>query len=194
MEIFYADCRGAGPDAAALPPRSGRRDSAWGISLLAWAVRRVWGLPLPELAEDEHGKPFFPEYPRCHFSLSHSGGFVLCGLDCAPLGVDVQLRRPLRPGTAEKLMPEGADLDFFQLWALRESYLKLDGRGSLRTAVFRRGTGGKILAPEAGVHCRLYDCIPGCAAAACSRAGMPPPELVRVPASALMAGTGGGNP
>ena len=34
--------------------------------LLAWSVRRHWGfISLPELAQWQRGKPYFPHLPRC---------------------------------------------------------------------------------------------------------------------------------
>ena len=46
-----------------------RREQA--RQLLAWSVRRHWGfISLPELAQWQRGKPYFPHLPRCQFNLS----------------------------------------------------------------------------------------------------------------------------
>ncbi len=72
------------------------------------------------------------------------------------------------------------DLQPFELWTLRESWFKLTGAGDLRTIPFRR-TAGVLVPPEAGSLCRVYDDIPGCAAAAFSLAAQPPERLRFVP-------------
>ena len=63
---------------------------------------------------------------------------------------------------------------------LRESWSALTGTGDLRAIPFRRAD-GVLVPPEAGALCRVYDAIPGCAAAACSLAEQPPERLRFVP-------------
>lgn len=71
-----------------------RREQA--RQLLAWSVRRHWGfISLPELAQWQRGKPYFPHLPRCQFNLSHSGTLALCALSDRPVGVDIQMVRPV---------------------------------------------------------------------------------------------------
>ena len=53
-----------------------RREDAY--ALLAYAVRQCRGFDaLPVLAQQEQGKPYFPNHPDCHFNLSHSGTYAL---------------------------------------------------------------------------------------------------------------------
>ncbi len=119
-----------------------KQEKELALRLLERAAAEAWGLsPLPELARTERGKPFFPGLPDRRFSLSHSGGVVLCALDAAPVGVDVQtLRTPgaalLRRGfsPAERDWLEGqADraAAFTALWVLKESRAKQSGDGLL---------------------------------------------------------------
>ena len=62
---------------------------------------KLWGMAeLPEMGRLPGGKPCFPDHPQCQFNLSHSGGLVLCGGGCAPLGVDLEEVRPRRAGLA----------------------------------------------------------------------------------------------
>ena len=115
-----------------------RRQAAY--ALLALAAREVWGLsPLPPLARGEHGKPYFPGLEDRCFNLSHSGSLALCARDGAPVGADLQLSRPWRPGLPDRvcapeerawLSARGDDPGAFALlWALKESRCKLTGRG-----------------------------------------------------------------
>ena len=48
MELFWTQITDAQP---ARPARTKAHGSAWGVSLLAYAVRAVWGIDLPETAE-----------------------------------------------------------------------------------------------------------------------------------------------
>lgn len=183
MFLLYCNAGGADTDAARYPARSGRSGSAFGMSLLALALAEHYGIgSLPEIREDVRGKPFFPGHPALYFSLSHSAGHILCAVADHPVGADIERRRPLRRGTAEKLMSERErrDFDFFQLWTLRESFYKLTGEGSLRTTRFfmENGLPG---APAKGVYSRLYQPA-DCAAAVCAYTRELPeePEIVDV--------------
>ena len=115
-------------------PRSGE--------LLAQAVglwSRENGVPRDKLsmARTDRGKPFFPDAPQVHISVTHSGRFWLCALAEQPRGVDLQ---QIRPVEAEKLArrffhPQEADYvaahpeSFFRVWCAKESYVKLTGAG-----------------------------------------------------------------
>ncbi len=177
MEVFWTEIAGLDETRARRPGRSRARGSAFGMSLLAWAAREVWGVDLPEIGVLESGKPYFPAHPELHFSISHTKTAVLAALATYPVGADVELRRAVRPATERRLKetPCG-DLELFELWTLRESYYKLTGRGDLRTIPFSREN-GVILPPEPDMRCRVYDEIPGCAAAVCSKAEQPPERL-----------------
>ena len=110
--------------------------------LLAWSVRRHWGLaPLPELTLWERGKPYFSHLPRRQFNLSHSGSFALCALSDAPVGVDIEALRPRKPGLAEHIFSpaeqqwyrcHGAGPDaLLTLWTRKEAWGKQRGTGLL---------------------------------------------------------------
>lgn len=101
--------------------------------LLARAVSLTWGWnELPRIDTSSRGKPYFPDYPQCWFSLSHSGGIALCALsDAGPVGVDVELVRPHREGlpqyafSPEELVDfDGSWEDFARLWTVKESWCK----------------------------------------------------------------------
>ncbi len=90
------------------------------------------------------GKPLLPEGP--HFNLSHSGGCALLAVcAAAPVGVDIEEMRPelSAPPSAERWFSERERAQlaglagavrlrrFFELWTLKEAYLKANGE-SLR--------------------------------------------------------------
>ena len=80
--------------------------------------------------------------PELHFNVSHSGGLALCGAGEAPLGVDVEVLRPRRPGLARYVCSEaesawlerqGGDWGaFYTLWTLKEARVKCTGEGLRR--------------------------------------------------------------
>ena len=78
--------------------------------LLAYAVQEVYGLPLPEIACDSRGKPFFPQ------------------------------RRSFAPEEVLAVMESPQpDETFFRFWTLKEAFVKALGVGisyPLHTAVF----------------------------------------------------------
>ena len=115
-----------------------RREEVY--ALLACAVRRRWGLEsLPTIERAERGKPFFPAFPRYHFSLSHSGSCALCAVDDAPVGADIEVLRPHHPKLAQRVCSceEAMWLDtqpdraraLLQLWTAKESRVKYTGTG-----------------------------------------------------------------
>ena len=108
--------------------------------LLERAAGEHWGLAcLGELAREERGKPYLPGHPQFQFNLSHSGGLVLCGGGCAPLGVDLEAVRPRRAGLARYICsPEeyawyeklGGDWEsLYTIWTLKEARVKCTGKG-----------------------------------------------------------------
>lgn len=115
-----------------------RREDAY--ALLAYAVRRRWGLEsLPTITRGKQGKPHFPTFPQYHFNLSHSGSVALCVLDDHPVGADIEVIRPHHPRLAQRICSrsELAWLDkqneknpvLCQLWTLKEALVKHQGTG-----------------------------------------------------------------
>jgi 4'-phosphopantetheinyl transferase len=94
--------------------------------------------------KSENGKPFL-ENRNAHFNLSHSGNWVVLALSKSEVGIDVELIRPVNYRIAERffspaevrLLNTRKDNDkldyFFDLWTLKESYLKLIGTGLTRS-------------------------------------------------------------
>lgn len=85
-----------------------------------------------------HGKPYFPECPWLHFSISHSGEYWACAMAPTEVGLDLQLHtkgrkerissRFFHPQENEYLR-RCAYRDFFDIWAAKESYVKYTGQG-----------------------------------------------------------------
>ena len=119
-------------------------------------------LPEPALASGEHGKPYFPDAPQLHFSISHSGERWLCAFSDAPVGLDVQqhracqmqaLARRFFAPAEQKFLEQTAYAPFFDLWCAKESYLKY-------TAPSRRRAAFHPSRASVCVCCRCSQAIP----------------------------------
>ena len=115
-----------------------RLDSdAW--TLLADALALHGIPPLPRVERTEKEKPFFPDLPDLHFSLSHTKGACLCALSDAPVGVDIEPILPRRESLWKHcLTPEefsrfqaqnGGWEEFYRIWTLKEAWCKYTGEG-----------------------------------------------------------------
>lgn len=113
-----------------------------GDYLVLHALRQN-GYTNPSLAyaHTAHGKPYFPSYPSFHFNVSHSGQWVVCAADYHPVGIDIQKERTIKPALIARTLTE-KEIDymnsqpssaqekvFFDLWCLKEAYLKFTGKG-----------------------------------------------------------------
>lgn len=137
---------------AALCPPGREHEAAY--RLLELLLERERGVsPLPELAREARGKPFFPGAPQFQFSLSHSRGAAVCALHHRPVGVDVERLR-----TAPRRLAAGMeDEAFFRLWTAKEATIKREGRGV--EALLRP------LEPDG--LCQWLDLLPGWVTAVC---------------------------
>ena len=92
---------------------------------------------------DDNGKPYVEHVP--YFSLSHSGGLVICAVDDEPIGADVQVVKGVTARLAKKVLSEHELAEFERIaetkseqeaeryfticWTEKESVAKLIGKG-----------------------------------------------------------------
>ncbi len=125
--------------------------------LLKAVIQATYGIAMPTIAIGTHGKPYFPTRPDISFNLSHCKGMAICGIGAYPMGVDVEWIRPLRAGVLRRAFSEAEteavkssidpDCTFFQLWTLKESYVKALGIGisyPLKQACFHLSADGLL--------------------------------------------------
>jgi len=91
--------------------------------------------------QNEFGKPFLYGYPNFYFNISHSGAWVVCAISKKAVGVDVEVIKPIDLSIAERFFSEiekqnllkledKSQVEFFyDLWTLKESYIKCRGKG-----------------------------------------------------------------
>lgn len=103
-----------------------------------------------KIATTPEGKPYLPELPNLHFSLSHSGEYVVCAISDKPVGVDIEGvdRGIFAPEKKEKMLSlvdkclcpsemetfascpkEEIKELFLKYWTRKEAYSKAIGKG-----------------------------------------------------------------
>lgn len=113
-------------------------------------VRRIikdkYGIENPVITVSDNGKPVL----NCplYFSISHSDSTVVCAVDTAPVGIDIEKIRPVKRELIERVCTESelsyvsgkADIEtlckdhdilkrFFEIWCIKEAYYKKLGAG-----------------------------------------------------------------
>ncbi|MDE6663064.1 MAG: 4'-phosphopantetheinyl transferase superfamily protein [Lachnospiraceae bacterium] len=90
----------------------------------------------------KQGKPYFRYNPEIRFSLSHSGDYAICSIGTHETGNDIELIKSGRERVAKRFFateeldwiyetqdPRERDNRIFRIWTMKESFLKVTGRG-----------------------------------------------------------------
>jgi 4'-phosphopantetheinyl transferase len=97
-----------------------------------------------QIAYTEKDKPYLKSHPHIHFNISHSGDWVVIAFSDKPVGVDIEKIRNVNLGVAQRFFSEHEKKVlfslgqkeqlryFFDLWTLKESFLKAIGTGLTR--------------------------------------------------------------
>jgi 4'-phosphopantetheinyl transferase len=90
---------------------------------------------------DQFGKPSLVNRGDLFFNIAHSGHWVVAAFDCGVIGIDVEFMREIDLSIAERffskkeydsLIQKEPDMQrsfFYDLWTLKESYIKAEGKG-----------------------------------------------------------------
>ena len=107
-----------------------------------YCIQKVTGYNLCDIKiqRSENGKPYISDFSKLHFNLSHSKDLMICVVSKKQVGVDVEFVKEYE--ISEKLVPFFSNLEweyiqssgnksqaFYELWTLKESYLKYLGIG-----------------------------------------------------------------
>lgn len=92
--------------------------------------------------KNKYGKPYLEGYENFKFNISHSGKFVVCAIDDKSIGIDIEeVKHIEHKGIAKSFFTENefdyiikgdlsTQLDkFYNIWTLKESYIKCAGKG-----------------------------------------------------------------
>ena len=98
-----------------------------------------YGIKNPQFEYGEYGKPFLSDYKNIFFSISHCNKAVCVGVSDKNIGVDIEIIKKHSENVVKRVFTEKEaselakstekDKFFFQLWTLKESVVKFDGKG-----------------------------------------------------------------
>ena len=112
-----------------------------GEKLIRYAIKKELGLNHNEIVIDTniYGKPFLVNDGGFHFNISHSGKWVVCATGNQPVGIDVEMIVDIDIKIIENILTqqecdylnkhENKLLCLYELWTLKESFLKMLGKG-----------------------------------------------------------------
>lgn len=114
-----------------------------GFELLRYALKREYGIYInkrTEIGYTVRGKPYLFDYPYIHFNISHCYPIVVCFVSDKAVGADVQTIVTENDLELIELIGSSNEIKglknaynprwyFTRLWTLKESYLKMLGRG-----------------------------------------------------------------
>lgn len=153
--------------------RNRQKQSLVATLLLEECLKELGCLYLYEkITEDENGRWYIPNN-EVYFSVSHSDETVLVVASRFPIGCDIQKIKKAELKIAERFfLPDEVknikssshqDMTFFAYWTVKESYLKLIGKGlheSLQSVEVDESLTSIKNHPELVVEsCFLNDCV-----------------------------------
>lgn len=124
--------------------RSESRIQSYGASLLLYRVLQEHGETMENIFYGEHGKPLID---GLFFNVSHSGERVMCAVSSEAVGCDIEkikegenleqrLEKVAKRFFAEREVQklehaseEERKTAFYQIWTMKESYVKMTGEG-----------------------------------------------------------------
>lgn len=120
-----------------------RQRSLYGHLLARYAIKELFHLKNDKIkiAENSYGKPYVVGHHEIHYNVSHSGDWVVCAVNTAEVGVDVQEIKKIKLAIAERffseeenaylaaLTQERQQCEFYDTWSLKEAYVKAIGVG-----------------------------------------------------------------
>jgi 4'-phosphopantetheinyl transferase len=141
---------------------------------------------------NQFGKPYI-DNKDFHFNVSHSGQWIVCITDDKPVGIDIEQIVDIDLEEVSKCFSINEQSDlllinkcqrvdfFFDLWTLKESYLKAIGKGlsvGLNSFMIRKNEHSIIIEEgENGWHFRQYNIDSTYKLSVCSRNQNFPQEI-----------------
>lgn len=143
---------------------SGRKQSL-GSALLLQKILLQNELEPNDIKIGKNGKP---EIEGICFNLSHSDEYVICSTSEKPLGCDIEKIRQVKKGFETRFFTEREVLylnqfredklnQFFRLWTMKESYMKMTSEGmSLALNRFEFSFDNEIKVYRDGILCNCF--------------------------------------
>lgn len=93
-------------------------------------------------SKNQYDKPYIIGYPEFNFNISHSGDYVVCVTDNKLIGIDIEQIKPIKfkeisrkfftLNECKYIFDKSSNNQlerFYEIWTLKESYIKCCGRG-----------------------------------------------------------------
>jgi 4'-phosphopantetheinyl transferase len=154
--------------------------------------------------DNKYGKPHVRDMrEEIYFNVSHSEEWIVCAIDGWPVGIDVEQIKPIDLHIAHQFFSEQECVQlmslpseerlsyFFELWTMKESYIKADGRGlSIPLNSFtiqKNGTASALITAEkaSDYYLKQYDIDPAYKLAVCRMRDEFPESITIVEPSSL---------
>lgn len=117
-----------------------------GELLVRYMIYKYRDIPLSKIciSRGEYGKPYLKNDCGLHFNISHSGQWIVAAISESPVGIDIQeiedfqieldLLKHFSKNERHYIMNQEDKLNcFYDLWTLKESYIKAIGMGLFKS-------------------------------------------------------------
>jgi 4'-phosphopantetheinyl transferase len=176
-----------------------------GELLVKYAIGTMTKLPRHKIrfGMNAYGKPHLDGTDSVYFNVSHSGDWVVCAIDSDAVGIDVERIHSIDMQIAcrffsaaeyKQLMnlPSTHRLAyFFDIWTLKESLIKADGRGlslSLNSfSINKQGSDIQLIAGDeiTNYHFKQYEMDPAYKLSLCAKSRHFPDKVIHVDVDTL---------
>ena len=119
-----------------------RRRLAFGEELLRELIKKELGCTDEDItiSRESSGRPVATvKGEELFVSISHSGDFVACALSLKPVGIDLEVKREVKPQFLQRVLNQqeleflkaesDEALGFLKIWTAKEAFVKLTGKG-----------------------------------------------------------------
>lgn len=120
-----------------------RKRTLYGEVLARFMIAKKTGVTMKDIEFDKnpYGKPYVKDQNEIFYNISHSGKYVVCGLDTEDIGIDIEEIRDIDLDIAKRFFhaKEYEDIisreireqvhSLYDFWTLKESYIKFLGVG-----------------------------------------------------------------
>ncbi|WP_428912486.1 4'-phosphopantetheinyl transferase family protein [Niallia sp. Krafla_26] len=115
-----------------------------GRLMIRYCIKDKLEIPNGEISieRNHYGKPFITSHRQFHFNVSHTDEWVVCATDYQEIGIDIEKVKPININSIMNSFSEIEKRDlnritvseekldyFYDLWTLKESYVKALGQG-----------------------------------------------------------------
>lgn len=117
-------------------PNALSRKQSLGAGLLLNKILNKYNINHTDISFNEYDKPLVD---NLYFNLSHSKDYVICVISDKQVGCDIEKIKKANKKLAERFFnrdellflnnSNNYDLDFYRLWTIKESYIKMLGKG-----------------------------------------------------------------